>query len=392
MLRKILLIAVVLSVILLLTEGGTRPVESTPLISDPKLSTTLSGKAYDIAVRSGKPLLIPVDTYLPVLNYFGYSASGRLRGYTTLDALDEDAPQHRRLVTSEVATKSNLRLVPSGDLYVEEVSTGHILKINPDNRYVIAAAWSPSDENIIAYTFSSGSKFGISLADVSKNTSHLLRTQGILADYLSWDSSGDMVQAYITDEAKTDNAREVVIPKLRELEIPTFLLPEKGIKSLVVTPRGGTWRLPEIASDSQASNGTQSFLVKFDGGITIRGNNLLGLSSLEVLAPDGSARQQVAANLFVGKIAQGVVYKKLAPEGITINFLSTEGKIRRLAALSSTTYKLPFPASPFPAVTVTQSGEGYSGACGIFDHTFAKNMAYAYDIFAPLNSPYVLAS
>jgi hypothetical protein len=125
----------------------------------------------------------------------------------------------------------------------------------------------------------------------------------------------------------------------------------------------------------------QAYEITLSDGTRFGGDDFLGRSQLRVLNPEGELAKPAVADVVIGVLPDGVVYKRMTPSGAAIEFIDRKGNISDLAATKSlVNYYLPFMPFFSPGITVTQSGSGYSPQCGVFDHTGA--MAYAYDMQA----------
>jgi len=338
------------------------------------LPTSLDGKAYEIVSASGKPLLREVPTELPVLFYAGNSSNGIYRAYTTLSVYDEFAPNGRTAVTSKAMRSMNApHLVPSGDLVVEDGSGGH-WRVNDDLQFVVAAAWSPTDANALAFTFSSGSDYGVAVVDLRSKTTQVLRDTGILPDRVAWSTSGKAVQFY--EEAGT-----VVRAESPGEEVARFALAKEDVPGAHNAREGWSPQLPRPETSKTTVTENQAFTIELSDGSQIKGDNLLGRTELQLFSPLDKSVQTVTADIIVGVSAAGLAYKQVSAAGSEIYFLDRHGRVTRLAASSSLVrYFLPFMPFASPGLTVTQSGSGYSPQCSVWDHT--GTMAYAYDMQA----------
>lgn len=340
----------------------------------------LSGRAYDVLLLNNTPILREVATAFPVLYSAGYSARHSFIAYTTLDIYDEESPNNRRqLSLKEMAADSSASLVPSGNLYVQMLSDGTYRQINTAGQYVVNAAWSPENDNQIVYTFSTGSDFGLALADARTGRSKIVRNAGILADFISWSPAGDEVIAYERKEKEAANDQD-------EIDAVKTSIPTWSVGNLELRP--STARRPRIDLPRKASS---PFVVHLPDGTEFRGDSEKNLSRLTLVS--AASEKHVDASVFVAALPSGILFKDFVTRNGELMFFSSDGRVTGVSKSTSVSYYLPFPLG-FGSIAVTQIGQGYStssGFCAASDHTFAKGMAYAYDLQGSSNA-YVLAS
>jgi hypothetical protein len=349
------------------------------------IPASMDGKAYEIVfTREHKPQLRTIATSLPVLFYAGKSKNGAYQSYTSLAAYDETAHKgHREVTIEQLATNPTLRLVPTGDLQVED-RTGNRWQINDANQYVISAAWSPSNSDVLAFTFSSGSDYGIAIANVKSKRVQILRSTSILPDRIAWSPSGTAIQFYEEDEQNSHTNGFIT---------PHYTLAQETVTSTKQEKLNDTWslQLPQPKDDPSTPD-HQAFSIALPDGTQFKGDNLLGGSSaLTLINPEGSVIKKTQVDIIVGVSLNGMAFKKVIPGGMELDFMDRQGHLYPLAStLSSVTYRLPFFAFTTPTITVTQVGSGFSTQCNLFDHT--GNMAYAYDMQARPGSETIEAS
>jgi hypothetical protein len=357
----------------------------------PTWAAALGGQAYDIHISDqGNPVLTPVNTHLPVLQYAGTSADGRYRAYTALDALDSGAPLGRRVLTvEEMARRPEIRVVPSGDLYIEDLARQEVRQVDTQGQYVITAAWSPVDANQLAYTFShmvspDESDFGVAVANVANRVARVLRAVGVLADYVGWSSSGGEIQFY---EMSPDSI--TVDPEGHE--VPVFASVRIPINQKLNKISQDDWSFQLPVAMKAAENGEQAFEVYLKDRM-VQGRNLFGVSELRLIDSAGGVLQRVEAHNLVAVLPTGIVYKTFTEDGVELNFLAADGDVTTLAyAAAAVTYKLPFQNNGSSTVmTVTQVGDGYSTKCNVWNHT--GSLAYAYDMQARSGYEAILAA
>src|SRR6185369_5285083 len=100
-----------------------------------------NGKAFILKQKEQGIEVTPLKTSLPVFKAFGLSKDQKTLLYIPLK-----------------------NSIPSGELYVDDLLTERLRRIT--NQLVMEAAWSPTEEDKIAYTFSGGQGFGLALAEL----------------------------------------------------------------------------------------------------------------------------------------------------------------------------------------------------------------------------------
>jgi hypothetical protein len=352
----------------------------------PQLSVGIGGTAYDIYVRKDDTArAVQVRTALPVLYYAGLSRTGKFRAYTTLAAYNQFAPGGRdEISAAEVSKRHDAVLVPSGDLYVENVSTGAYWQIDGPEQYVVAAAWSPTNPEMIAYTFSSGAAYGIAVIHAVTKEGKVLRERDVVPDYLAWSPSGLSVQFY----------REETVQALFSDEEIAGSLHQDSAAVEVANAAAEPWslQLPMLEIKSASNSVPAPFRIALPGGTSARGDNLFGRSTLRLSDPSGKVLGQADADAIVGVVPSGILFKTFGADHTELGFIARRGTVAHLVVKVAVSYWLPFFAFTSPTLTVTQTGNGYSPNCQVWDHTIAQGMGYAYDMQAKPGSEYIEAS
>jgi murein DD-endopeptidase MepM/ murein hydrolase activator NlpD len=351
-------------------------------------AVALDGHAYNVLLsRNGKPVLQTVDTSLPVLHYAGKSVDGYYIAYVALDAPEVTAPLGRHIVTAtEVTATQGIQLVPSGDLFIENPATKEIRQIDLAAHYTITAVWSPVDKDRIAYTFSSGSEFGVAVVNVANKSVQILRSSGVLPDYLAWNVSGNAVQVYVESGTVRVDGHGYGKPVFTSEQIS---IGSKAVRSAVQSE----WS-PQLPLALSPETYEQPFELHLPRGQKVRGKDLTGVSELSLADATGNIIQQVKADALVALFPSGVLYKRYTSEGVELNFLTTTGNVTTVAT-ASTIYKLPFSGLYSPDLTVTQGGQNYpiaSSRCKISSHATASGGGYAYDMQASYGNESILAA
>jgi hypothetical protein len=382
--RKTTIKASVLSAMLTVLLFGLHS-EAAQRKATPLVSTALKGHAFEIrASRSGLPSTTRIETELPALYYAGKSKDGRLLAYTTLAQYNQFAPRgHQEITSTGLAVRSDVRLVPTGDLLIEDTSTGAHWQVNSPDQYVVAAAWSPTNPNTIAFTYSTGAAYGLAIANATTKMTTTIRDGGVVPDYIGWSSSGKTLSFF--NEHEGDLGDE-------DIEMGTILEEGRAVldKELAGEEQWAN-QLPALEKSVEMRR-PRTFHFKMSDGSLFKGDNLLGSTSIDLYSPSGMRIGSARADTVIGVLPEGLVYKSFDGDRARVHFMDRRGNVITLLDSAVVTYRLPFFAFTSPTLTVTQTGDGYSPNCGVWDHTLAKGMGYAYDMQARSGSEYIEAS
>jgi hypothetical protein len=362
------------------------------------LVSAAQGRAFVLELAQGQPTARALATSAPAYKAFGLNASGQRLAYRPLAGN-----------------------APSGDLVIEDVATGASRRIT--SRYVVEAAWSPRDPDLLALTFANGQGYGLALLHARTERLRVVRADQVLADYLAWEADGSGVYYYkAVDRERTGLSSEtglVVVEhgyvdltpsfhpiRVRRLtngraseEIAPSVLPA-GFP--VLDKRAGAELsdpvLEEIGPDKPAhAHSLQSVELPDDlysfrvtnpaGDYEVQGRDLLSDDDVWVRAlPDGEAWRLGRGHLV--KVTEGGVLLRVAnARGTTLEFVTWEGARGFVTSATPVDYGI-----PFPTAYVTQGGQGYPspGCSTYYTHKTGTSMAYAYDY---VNSPgHILAS
>ncbi|HET8669419.1 MAG TPA: hypothetical protein VFM05_01980, partial [Candidatus Saccharimonadales bacterium] len=125
-------------------------------------------------------------TSLPVFKAFGISLTRRTLLYSPLK-----------------------NRVPSGELLLENLDSGETTKLTKD--LILEAAFSP-DESKVAYTFATGTSFGLAVIDLNSNERQELVPEKVLPDYFQWETTSDEIFFFFTTD--NENAAGIVPHRL----------------------------------------------------------------------------------------------------------------------------------------------------------------------------------
>jgi hypothetical protein len=302
------------------------------------LVSAAQGRAFVIEMAQGRPAAHALDTVVPVHKAFGLNASGELLAYRPL-----------------VGT------APSGDLVIEDVATRTSRRIT--SRYVVEAAWSPRDRDLLAITFANGEGYGLALLDTRAGSTRVIRSTHVLADFLAWEPDGSGIYYYdAVDKQRRGISSEtglVVVEQPYTVLTPCFhpLRPRRTMASRasseavapavlpagfpVVDHRAGAGLadpvLEQLAADmavnaqslqaAQLPDDLYSFRVTSPAGdYEVRGRDLLSDDDLYLRAlPDGQP-WRIGRGHLVRVTDNGILYRTANVNGSTLEFATWAGE------------------------------------------------------------------
>ena len=280
---------------------------------------------------------------------------------------------------------------PSGDLIIENTKNRNIRKIS--SHFVIEAKWSPKQQNIVCYTFSDGSSFGLAIINVETGQFSTIVKDHVFADCFMWDNLGQGVYyfQYSFQSAMAPESKSVSPIQHESYAVltPKYLSIQTGLsKSLSNSDHPyGFPVLDKLLFTNQLSSG---IVAKEDIGNNLNkfhiysptksheivGMNILGSSPLYLRTlPNGSYEK-----ILEGKLQQasngGIVIREYSNEGSRLVFIGWDGQVSKIGKSQKLNFTLPLENS-----VVTQGGEDYPppGDCSISSHTSASSMSFAYD-------------
>lgn len=328
---------------------------------------------------------VPVKTSMPVFKSFGFSSDGRTLLYTPLR-----------------------RGVPSGDLVLEDITSGNSRKIGTG--IVISAAISPVDDNRIAYTFANGASFGLAVADAATGEVTTLVSQDVYAEQIQWDDSGSGIHFLDTGSEPVDLASQEftkgafaeyalwnnseIGTAARDMQIklsPRFVSAEPSLagKASARTPAG----FPKLNSETpgfrrnEAETAGKAFRASApDLRHEILGSDLLSSGRLTARDTATGTTTPLGDGMLLQTTEAGVVIREITPSGSTQKFVDWDGNTTVLGG-TSVNFMIPVEDS-----TMIQGGAGYpgSGNCNLTAHS--GTLAYAYDFQSQVVSAHALAS
>lgn len=324
------------------------------------------------SVHAGK--FRPLRTALPVLSFAGANADATGIAYTSLARVGVKGQGVSQRVGLDEALKLTLDdLVPTGQLVVERAD-GRTEAISPAHVFATAAAWHPSDPNLIAYGYADGDQYGIKLYDFSTGQDRDLVRGALTPDYVAWSDDGGAVGAYMADallpaaQTAGENAGE---PVRRWQSFDAFRAERIGSATFL----NGSAR---FASDGSA------FTLAFETGAVVKLHDAFGDQQAVIERLQGNlVSETFRADQVRYRSSRGLAFVNF--DARTNGLWATDGSSlpQQIAVASAVTYKIPMHALENP-MAFTQVGTGYGGAgCfigggGAFDHF--NSMAYAVDM------------
>jgi hypothetical protein len=323
-----------------------------------------NGQVFALKQKGERVETIPIQTSLPVFKSFGFAADNRRLLY--------------------IALKNG---VPSGELHVEDLATATLQKIS--THLVMEAAWSPTRDNQVAYTFSTGSAFGLAIVDTDSDNTKILRADSVLADFIQWDDSGRGL-FYFQGTNEYSNTRITpryasAVKRISEQAVTTDVPP--GFPVLEETTAK---KLPQIPQGQ--GNGTAdlySFKISSpDGQYQVSGGDLLGSGPLFAGKRSSQARAQLGSGRLLKVLHSGVVVRNFTGEGSQVEYINWKGQTTTIGVNSLVNYNQPLANS-----IVTQGGIGYSapGSCNLVSHTGSPH-SFAYDFQSSTIGAHVMAA
>ncbi len=319
-----------------------------------------NGKAFKLQEKLSGVEIKDLKTTRSVFKAFGISSDGTKLLYTSLQ-----------------------RGIPSGELWLENLKTSRLQKISGD--LVLEAAWSPANENSIAYTFASGDSFGLKMVELDSGLVTTLVRTNVFTELFQWDESGNGIHYFETTErdgvlqltARFVAAGNSQNRSKSSMPVPVgFPIPAQ--RSFL------TQMLSEEATfDSETNFGFR--VLSSDGDHEVNGENLLGNGALSVQSKMAPAATNLGDGKLLKVLLNGIVVRRAISKGTKLEYVSFDGSAVTLPA-TSVNYNL-----PMSNAKLVQGGRGYSapGNCQVGSHNGA--MSFAYDLEGSV-SAHVLAA
>ena len=296
------------------------------------------------------------------------------------------------------------RGIPSGELYLEDLSSGTAKKIT--TKLVLDADLSPTDDALVAFTFAGPNSFGLAVANIGTGRVQTIVSGNVYSEIIRWNESGSGIYYFesSTREPKIDLASQYDNEKpfnnfvgWDRLDAGTAAQDEE----MVLTQRfaavaqgisedendaapsdfpvlkeniSGSKRVdPSDPTTADAIAETYSFSASSPNRkYEITGNDLLGTGRL-VARSKATGEQLLFDNSQLVKILDsGIVLKEYSGQSIALKFVDWRGK-NIILAVTTVGFNLPVKNS-----TMIQGGVGYPspGNCNISAHSGQLEFAY----------------
>jgi hypothetical protein len=322
----------------------------------------INGEAFILEEKTQGVEIVRLKTSMPVFKAFGLSSDGRKLLYTSL--------------------KNG---VPSGELYLEDLSTGKHKKVT--SHLVLSAALSPVDDNRIAYTFSGGETFGLAVTELDSRQNKTFVSENIFAEIIQWDDSGKGIHYFETTVQDSNlNLSSRYVSVTSSPSDNTFRtgvpsgFPMLGQRAIY------TLGFQTLEENKEAQNDYAFRAVTPDGVHEVVGRNLLGTGRLSAHHTVSGKNTALGEGQLLKVLQTGVVIKEFSSASTKLQFIDWEGNATSLG-MTVVNYNLPMQNS-----TMIQGGAGYAppGNCSITAHTGA--LEYAYDFQTPTVGAHAMAS
>lgn len=317
--------------------------------------------------EDGDPAFEVVSTSLPALHFSGYNASADTLAYTSLEKVAFGEPGGRMPISYEDSLSAALEgLVPTGELIIEREGEGHV--VSQEGEFVVSAAWSPVDPDIVAYGYTAESASRIAVVNVETGQ-RIREVEGdVVADVFLWQDDGEGLVLYVSEASDSLEGEPLYHAEVFDVATGQYRVADsRGVRDGAVRPSTVDDTMEIVLSEG-------TLLVSSYMG----GDENVFLSS----DPDGRLSPLVfRADQIRTRSDKGIVFVNGDDSSLTL-FAFRGGKGRepvQIASITSVNYYIPSPAGS--TVNFTQVGQGFSGGgCSVWDHTSSSTMKYAVDI------------
>jgi hypothetical protein len=336
------------------------------------------------------PQVEHVSTLLPVMSFFGTSADASSIAYSTLAGAPTDDRSQRRDLDHAAAKRMTLdELVPTGELVVE--TRGQLLPIATPGRFVVSAAWSPTEPGYLAYSYAQEGGYGVAVIDVATGELVAESNGDYVADHITWSTDGEGLFFHEVEHLAASGSAEIVHDEGDDpvrVRPVYFDLDEVDARPTSLHDTRAIFQPSEVAATDVEG---APFAIRLSSDVVLRGEHLLGPSRVWL----GDERQPIEVERIVGWNELGFVHVDYEDDVIALRVAQVgNGEIQDLAlppAAVVVSYYLPFAFGT--SVTVTQVGESVAGGgCNVGSHTAGSSMAYAFDLQVSIGADDVVAS
>jgi len=352
-------------------------------------ASAVDGQALEVHLGAKGPFLLPVETLLPVLNFFGSNPDGSRLLYTSLDVADSSASNNRRQVHNDLLDDEDREdLVPSGDLYLESLHDQALVQIDEADEYVVSATWSPTDSSILSYSYLSSEGSGLTLLNLETGERTTFNTRQVVPDWIFWQPDGNALSVFVTSgERIAVNEERHEVPRLERQYISLL----KGADASPSSSPVGLPLLHERSRHDISLDGRQPFSLALEDRLSVVMDDTLGIHEL-ALRTEGREIIRLEAHRVEGFHPRGVVFKVFSGPDAGLWMVEASGNLHQLAAVSEELdWKFPMPTKSGSVVfNVTQVGSGYTTACNVYSHT--GKLSFAFDMQAVDSAQSILAA
>lgn len=318
-----------------------------------KLLAASEGKAFTVEQTSSGIIKTPIKTSSPVFEVFGISQDSRSILYSPL--------KHGN---------------PSGELYLEDIVSGISHRINVPT--VIAASLSP-DGSRAAFTYVSGTGFGLGVTDFATGNTQFVRSGDVFPDLIEWERSGSGIKFFVIDRNEQDFKLDSQIVQL--VETGKSLTADENSFPVIEQKMG-------FGFTPLTNRPGRSFVVSSNDGYSqVIGADLAGAGELRILNNLTGEVREVSSGKFLRMSDDGFLTRQFTKSGSKLVFTDWNGLQTELGTI---TVNFNFPEADSQMI---QGGFGYTspGNCGIISHG-PGIMEFAYDFKDPTVNEHIIAA
>lgn len=363
------------SVLVFLVSACAEDSVSGGVDSNPGLGVGFDRQAgYIVFDQDDEPSFQTIDTIYPVLHFTGTNLDDSAIAYTSLARLKMGAEHNREPISTDDALELTLDdLVPTGELVVE--MDGEAVTVSRPGEMATFAAWSPTDPNVLAYTYAKDGAYGFAVANIVGNNRSVIAEGEFSPDYLAWDDDGKHIGLYGSD-ASVDSSDTGFNDELfswdEEAQWMTF--------EVDTHERRVDW-------DSQIENNfvrpsvfDPGMGLALDGGARVSMAHFLGddAAILERQVDGKLVRSTFKAEQIRHRSRNGLAFVNFDQSIMALNASNGHGDPVPVAYAKSVTYYLPIDSSE--RISVQQVGVSVGGGCRLSSHIAGSKMEYAFDL------------
>lgn len=376
---KLIIVLVIVSFLLVVVRQSAY-VDSIRQLSKPtSWSLSVGNRGFNVYLNEdGSPKLEEVtSTSKPFFQYFGMNAEGKYQAYSSF---------------------------PELGVYIEKISKDKLDYI--PNAY--NAVWSPTDPNILAYTFYVEDAAGntlegkrIGIYNIKTKQSHIIENL-ITALPIMWDNSGSYLRV------------QEILSNMKYSPESSFLDEVYRSVNIYIDTKGEEFSRRQVTENTElATSGTPLLLLTEPLHITNKKKVTVDNTTIESITADvqnkifnfsDGGKIEIVQDTFahIVNVQQGIDTKvdlesyilgTSLPKGLifidsdkgAVRFINSMGEVKDIvlpkpvSVLATVTYYLPYSNSYTGwDMNVVQIGNGWTSVCNLFSHT--GNLKYAYDV------------